>query len=200
MTRRTPPDLRVLHAVRITGHAPALRIADLVDLPGPEVEEHLEDARARGWVTEVAFAGDRTWTLTDAGRAHGETLLAAELDDAAARPAVEQVYREFRPVGDAVAAACSSWQLTDLGVADPPARLADVLAVLRESACALDVLEQRLTAHLVRFGGYHRRCAAALAAAATNADWIAGPDRDSVDRIWLELHEDLLATLGRSRY
>ena len=32
-----------------------------------------------------------------------------------------------------------------------------------------------------------------------DAEWITSPTRDSIHTIWFELHEHLLATLGRDR-
>ncbi|MFC8043400.1 hypothetical protein [Nocardia sp. NPDC057353] len=199
MTHETPPDLLVLHAVRTTGYASTLRLADLLGLPAPVVEEHLEDDRAHGWVTEAAFAGDRGWTLTEAGKAHGERLLAAELDAVGARADFEQIYRDFLPANAVVGATCTAWQLTELGIGELPADAEAIVAALHEPARLLGELEQRLTAHLARFSGYHRRFGTALAAGATNPAWITGTDRDSAHRVWFELHEDLIATLGIER-
>ncbi|MFC8532034.1 hypothetical protein [Nocardia sp. NPDC057227] len=199
MTHDTPPDLLVLHAVRTTGYASTLRLADLLGLPAAVVEEHLEDARARGWLTEAAFADDRGWTLTEAGKAHGEQRLAGEIDAAGARADFEQIYREFLPANAIVGATCTAWQLTELGVGEVPADADAIVAALHEPARLLADLEQRLTAHLTRFSGYHRRFSTALAAAATNPAWITGTDRDSAHRVWFELHEDLIATLGIER-
>ena len=197
MSRRTPPDLRVLHAVRTTGYADTRRIADRAGLPTAEASEHLLDLQARGWVTRYA-AGDG-WSLTEAGKAEGERAVAAELDAAGARDAVEDVHRDFLPLNDAVAGACTAWQLGELGLGDGPADLAATRADLAGPAAALAGLEDRLTRHLARFAGYHARFAAALAAAADDPAWITATDRDSCHRVWFELHEDLIATLGLTR-
>ena len=56
-----------------------------------------------------------------------------------------------------------------------------------------------LSSQLSRFDGYAKRFAVALGSAVADPHWIASPSVDSVHTIWFELHEHLLATLGRSR-
>ena len=53
---------------------------------------------------------------------------------------------------------------------------------------------------LARFGGYRGRLSNALARAREGGvDWVTRPVIDSYHTVWFELHEDLLATLGRTR-
>jgi hypothetical protein len=199
MTTTTPHDVLVLHAVRTMGYADVARVAARLDLPQPEVSEHLLDAQAHGWVTHTSYAGDSGWSLTEAGKTHGERLLAAELDAIEARAAIQAVYDEFVPVNDVVAAACTAWQLAEVGIGDQTVSLAATITTLQEPARVLAGLEDTLTTHLARFAGYHRRFTAALADATTEPAWITGTDRDSCHRVWFELHEDLIATLGLTR-
>ncbi|WP_298328097.1 hypothetical protein [Haloactinopolyspora sp.] len=39
----------------------------------------------------------------------------------------------------------------------------------------------------------------AVTRARTDPTWVTATDRESAHRVWFELHEDLLATLGRTR-
>ncbi|SEK97339.1 hypothetical protein [Rhodococcus maanshanensis] len=199
MSSATPTDVLVLHAVRTLGYADAARIAARLTLPEDEVSEHLLDAQASGRITLSAFAGDEGWSLTEVGKTHGERLLAAELDAAGARAALEAVYRDFLPHNDAMTAACTAWQLAEMGISTHTVTIAQTIAALEGPAAALAGLEDRLTAHLERFSGYHRRFSDALANARTEASWITGTDRDSCHAVWFELHEDLVATLGLTR-
>lgn len=199
MNRTTPADVLVLHAARTLGYATAARLADRVGLSEAETIEHLLDAQAHGWVTRSAFAGDDGWSLTEPGKQRGERLLAAELDAAGARTAVAAVHDDFLPVNDVVGAACTAWQLAEMGIGEQPVTLTATITALEEPARVLAALEARLTRHLARFAGYHRRFAAALDHAATEPAWITGIDRDSCHRVWFELHEDLIATLGLTR-
>lgn len=199
MSHPSPPDLRVLHAVRTLGYADLARLAARISRPEGEVHEHLEDARACGWAVFSSYAGDGGWSLTEAGRAHGEQLLAAELDAVGARAAVGAAYEDFLLFNEAVTAACTAWQLAELGIGDDQPTLPGTIAALEAPAAALADVEHRLTARLARFVGYDQRFRAALTKAAGDAGWITGIDRDSCHRVWFELHEDLIATLGLTR-
>jgi hypothetical protein len=199
MSRTTRTDVLVLHAARTLGYATAARIAERVGLPEVETTEHLLDAQAHGWAAHSSFAGDGGWSLTEAGKQQGERLLATELDAAGARMAVEDVYQDFLPVNDVVGAACTAWQLAEMGIGEQPVTLTATITTLEEPAHVLAVLEARLTTHLARFAGYHQRFATALNQASTEPAWITGTDRDSCHRVWFELHEDLIATLDLTR-
>lgn len=199
MTRGTPVEVLVLHAVRLLGSADTASVAGRFGLPEAEVHERLLDAQASGRVAWSEFDGDGGWSPTALGAAHGERLLAAELDAAGARTAVEEIHRDFLPLNDRVSAACTAWQLTELGIGTEPVTVRATLAALEGPAEALVGLEARLVAHLERFAGYHGRFAGALDAARDDTAWITSTDRDSCHRVWFELHEDLIATLGLSR-
>lgn len=60
-------------------------------------------------------------------------------------------------------------------------------------------LEDRLAAALPRFSGYYQRLEHALEQAALDPAWYTTTDRDSFHKVWFELHEDLIATLGLQR-
>ncbi|RJU00323.1 hypothetical protein D6T65_13265 [Arthrobacter frigidicola] len=199
MNHTSPTDLRVLHAVRTLGYADVARIAAHVRQPEDKVNEYLLSAQAHGWTAYTAYAGDGGWSLTESGKAHGERLLAAELDRVGARAAVEAVHEDFLPLNEVVAAACTAWQLAELGIGEHRPTLSDTVKVLEGPAAALAGIEDRLTSHLERFAGYHHRFNAALSRADADAGWITGTDRDSCHRVWFELHEDLIARLGLSR-
>jgi hypothetical protein len=199
MSRHTPADLLVLQAVRTIGYGDTARIAARIGLPEEAVREHLLDAQADGWAAYTSFAGDGGWSLTEAGRVRGERLLAAELDGVGARPVVEEVYRDFLPLNAVVAGACTAWQLAELGIGEQTMTLAETVAALQGPATTLAGIEERLVSHLDRFAGYHHRFSTALTKAGDEPAWITGTDRDSCHRVWFELHEDLIATLGLVR-
>ncbi|WP_082812862.1 hypothetical protein [Cellulomonas timonensis] len=127
------------------------------------------------------------------------TLGYADVPRIAARPAVEACYRDFLPLNDVVARACSDWQLAELGIGGKQTSLEDTVAELRRAADAWEPLEHRLAGDVERFAGYLGRFTGALAHAVHDPRWITGTDRDSAHRVWFELHEDLIATLGLSR-
>ncbi|MGW2150918.1 transcriptional regulator [Nonomuraea bangladeshensis] len=208
MTRDSAPDLLVLHAVRVLGFADTPEVAQRYGLDPDQAEELLRDFEARGWAGHSAFAGTGGWSLTEPGRAENERRLAAELADAGGADEVRDVYRAFLPLNALLLQACTDWQLRPtagdrLTVNDH--RDADWDAgVLHELACvsrALTPLADRLGSVLTRFRGYDARFAAALARArgGDNA-WVDRTDVDSCHRVWFQLHEDLIATLGLDRH
>lgn len=207
MTRDSSPGLLALHAVRITGFADTPVLARRYGLDASGTEEALRDARARGWVEHTAFAGTEGWSLTEAGRAENERLLAAELSGVGGAGEVRDVYRAFLPLNGLLLQACTDWQLRPAGgdrlaVNDhsDPAWDAGVLGELAGIDRALTRLAGRLGNVLTRFGGYDERFTAALARARAGEDgWVDRTDLDSCHRVWFELHEDLLATLGLDR-
>jgi hypothetical protein len=207
VTRRSSPGLLVLHAVRITGFADTPVIAQRFGLDTDETAEELGDAEARGWVAHFAFAGAGGWSLTERGRAENERQLASELAHAGGANEVREVHRAFLPLNARLLRACTNWQLRPTpddrlaanDHADPAwdARVLDELAAIEQ---ALPPLADRLSNVLDRFGGYGARFTTALRhAQAGDSGWVDRTDIDSCHRVWFELHEDLIATLGLNR-
>ena len=203
MSNVSPPDLLVLHAVRVLGFAEGPVVAARFGLDPDETAELLLDAEASGWVSRGEFAGHRGWSLTEAGVAENERQLSGELVRAGAVERVREVYREFLPWNARLQRACTDWQLKPLsGDRFEPNDHADpswdegVLGSLGEIDDALAGLDRRLTSVLARFGGYHRRFGEALRRAhGGERAWVDRSDIDSCHRVWFELHEDLVATL-----
>jgi hypothetical protein len=64
----------------------------------------------------------------------------------------------------------------------------------------LQPVGEQLAAALARFDGYAERYSAALDRVDRGERaWVAQPKIDSCHTVWMELHEDLLATLGLER-
>ena len=75
-----------------------------------------------------------------------------------------------------------------------------VLQTLASVATAFRLLCAQLSAGLARFGGYAGLYASALAQVERGQHaWVDAPDRDSCHILWIQFHEDLLATLGIPR-
>lgn len=191
--------LEVLHALRVRGVADPDQVAVRAGLTRPDATAVLLDAQAAGLAARVPFAGPEDWSLTERGKAHGERLLAAQLDALGLRPMVEDVVDAFGPWNHLVVDACTRWQLADLSVTRTRATLPEVLRALDRAADGLASIEGRLSPQLPRFSGYHARFTAAVERARDDPSWVAAMDRDSAHRVWFEMHEDLLATLARAR-
>jgi len=207
MNQESPTELLVLHAVRISGFIDTPTIVRRFALDPAATAETLSNAEAYGWVAHAAFAGLEGWSLTEAGRAENERQLAAELARTGGADQVREVYRDFLPLNTRLQQACTHWQLRPA----PGDRLAAndhsdhpwdarVLAELAAIDHALAPLANRLGDILARFGGYDTRFAAALQRARAGENgWVDRTDIDSCHRVWFELHEDLIATLGLDR-
>jgi hypothetical protein len=204
----TAEDL-ALHGLRVLGYAEAPRIAGRYGLDRGIVQEYLLDHQARGWVSKARFGASSGWSLTDAGRAEDERRLAAELAVAGtgARREVVAAHQQFLPLNDRLGTACTNWQIRP-APGDPLAvndhsdpRWDDrVLVTLASVGSAFRRLCGPLAGSLARFGGYADLYAAALTRAqAGQYGWIDAPDRDSCHLVWMQFHEDLLATLGLDR-
>lgn len=199
------PMLTVLHGLRLGSVVPADVLARRTGLGPDVVLATLRNCDERGWVrlSEGRLSG---WSLTRTGRAEGERLLAEQLDAAGARSTVVAAHRDFVALNQGVLQVCSDWQVlrTDAGeVRNDHSDEGHDLAVLerlgRLHARARPVL-RRLAGALDRFAGYEPRLDAALSRTlAGETEWFTRPSLDSYHSVWFELHEDLLATLGRRR-
>ncbi len=207
MTHPSAPDLLALHGARVLGFAGPGDIAALYGLPADDVREHLLDAEARGWVRRTDFAGRDGWSITDPGRVEGERRLADELDAAGAREVARAAHAAFLPLNRRLGVACTKWQIRpqpwDRTAFNDHSDWAWDQGVLRTLASLGDALErvcEPLSQALPRFAPHVPRYRAALAEVDRGERaWVDAPDRASAHIVWIQLHEDLLATLGLER-
>jgi len=181
--------LLTLLAVRLRGRgdAEAVRstVGDLVGDASVSIGVAMESATG---LEQVRTRGDEgRVSLTEAGRAELDAYLAADTD-VAGRADLVTVYEAFLPTNRDFLGACVGWQDGDVDLAD----LADIVA-------RLDPILDRLIELRTRFSSYQPRFEAALDQSATDPRWVDSPRFDSIHTIWFELHEHLLATLGRDR-
>jgi hypothetical protein len=207
----TPADssaeLLTLHAIRLKGMADDAEVAARFGLDLTLARELLLDFQAFGWITRVEFVGTAGWTLTESGRSENERQLAHELAATNSNSSIHDAYLSFLPHNDRLLRACTDWQLRPSG-ADPLAvnehtdnewdqRVLTTLSALREE---IRTICQELGHRLARFRGYDDRFTAALARVEQGElTWVARPRVDSCHTVWMELHEDLIATLGIRR-
>ena len=183
------------------------KVATRFGLDPMQAAELLRDFQAYGWVTWNDFAGSGGWSLTAAGKVRNERQLAEELTASGATEVVAAAYRDFLSSNALLLQACTHWQLRPTG-GDPlatnrhddRARDAQVLADLEVVSQRLAALQPRLVSGLGRFAGYDLRYRRALDRVhAGDLDLVTGVGKDSCHTVWMELHEDLLATLGLER-
>ncbi|OLL98028.1 hypothetical protein Ae406Ps2_4263 [Pseudonocardia sp. Ae406_Ps2] len=198
----TSPDLLVLHTLRLSGFVAAPVIARRTELDHVTVDAALAAAAEAGRVKERTgrVAG---WTLTAEGRTEHARLLAAELDASGARAAVERAEARFLELNQPFKEICSRWQVRPDGTpndhSDPAydRGVVDELGALHPRAVEVTA---ELAGVLPRFGRYPRDLAAAwerVDGGETTA--FAAPLRESYHDVWMELHQDLMSTLGRER-
>ncbi len=154
-----------------------------------EVAADTEALEKAGLITSTQ-AG---WMLTEAGTARHAALLKAEraaLDD----EAVSGAYERFLAANAPFKALNARWQS-----ADEDARWA-LLGELADLVGRVEPALARTSTALPRFAGYAPRLKAALEKAeAGEFDHVTSPRIDSLHTVWMEVHEDYLQTLGRSR-
>jgi hypothetical protein len=201
------PELLVLHALRVKGMADAATVTERFDLDRELVDELLLDYEAFGWISRVRFADIEGWALTTRGRVEDERRLATELDQTGTRSDVVAAHDAFVVLNSRFLAAITNWQIRP-ELADPLAandhsdRRWDerVLNDLGHLGAEVQPVSERLRSALHRFTGYGERYASALDKATDGERaWVSQPTIDSCHTVWMELHEDLLATLGLKR-
>jgi hypothetical protein len=201
----TEPRLHVLHALRLRGLATDTGVADATGLPAALVGELLAQLLAEGL---AGHRGGRLpgFTLTAQGKAEHAARIATDLP-AEARPRLDTGYAAFLPLNATFKQLCTEWQLrptaegatvpNDHADAGYDATIVERLGVIHgDLAPVLADVAHTAT----RFGRYQPRLAAALdRVRAGDRTAFARPLSDSYHDVWMELHEDFLLSLGRSR-
>jgi hypothetical protein len=199
------PRLLALHGVRLRGRAEPDVVAEYMGAEPDAIAAALLQLQSESLVEHRTgrFPG---FGLTPAGRAEGERLLAAELDDHGLRPHIEAAYEEFLAYNRQFLTICTMWQLRPTGGTSAHNDHTDE-AHDRGVLDALDALDHHMRPVLAalcdglhRFSGHETRLRYALdRVLAGEHDWLTKPMFPSYHSCWFELHEDLLATLGRER-
>lgn len=207
MTNQSPAELLVLHAVRLLGFADSEAVAEHAGTSHADALRELNAAKDAGWAQHIAFADLDGWSLTDSGKTENERQLAAERVSADPDGVVAATYRVFLPLNARLLRAVTDWQIkpTEADRFAPndhfdrawDGRALEELTTLGRE---LSPLIENLSAVLARFDGYVARYESALRRAERGElDWIDKTDIDSCHRVWFQLHEDLVATLGIDR-
>jgi hypothetical protein len=199
----------VLLAIRMAATAETAALAERLAVMGIAVDDvHVLLSRLElaGLVErrDGTFPG---WRLTADGRAEGERLLAVEVDTLGVRRPLTDAYDRFVALNGPLLRVCTDWQLRD---ADPAA---PVVNDHRDEAFDRAVIDRlggindralpvcdTLARHLGRFSMYRTRFTHAMdRIRAGDLTAVDTPLVDSYHSIWFELHDHLLATLGRDR-
>lgn len=189
-------ELSLLQAMRLKGRVSLDALA--LTLDSDSVEATVNQAVDAGLVG----AAGKGFKLTSAGRDRLSTLMADErksLDGTA----IEKLYREFDNYNTELKQIITAWQMkgpdtpndhTDAGY---DARIVADLADLHQRFVPwlerLAVAAPRLKRYSLRFN------TAISAVQRGDHGFIAKPIADSYHTVWFELHEELLAVVGRDR-
>jgi len=205
MSVASSPRLLALHGLRLHGRAEPDQVAGYMGAGVDDIAAELQLLEVEGLVDHRTgrFPG---FGLTPAGRAEGERLLAEELDEHGLRRHVEAAYEEFLAYNRQMLTICTMWQLRTVNGATVANDHTDEFHD-RSVVEALHSLDQHvrpvlfaLCDGLDRFAGHETRLRYALdRVLAGEHDWLTKPMFPSYHSCWFELHEDLLATLGRER-
>jgi hypothetical protein len=195
------PDFVVMHGLRLKGFAEVWVLAELTSLSHTDVAGRLEVA-ATAELVQRRDGRISGWTLTPAGRARHAELLDEDLAAAGCRPALRAVYPRFEEHNAALKTLCTDWQLRNGEPNDHADARYDgvVIGRLRTLNDAVGPLCAEMAGHLSRLAPYGPRLSAALGRVeAGDRDGFTRPLANSYHDIWMELHEDLIASLGLTR-
>jgi len=206
MSPPSDPRLLILLGLRLKGFASAEAVTEVTGVDPGVVTAELEHATRDELVMYRDGAQVSGFALTPAGRAHGEQLLAAELDDTGARQEVLGAYQRFLELNQVMLQLCTDWQVRHVegeqvlndhsdGHYD-----SEVLARLVALDDELGSVLGALTGVLNRYQSYRARFSSALEKLlAGELEYFTKPIIPSYHTVWFELHEDLLASLGIDR-
>ena len=196
------PRFRSFHALRIKGFAKSDVVADIAALPVVEVEGHLADLQKQ----ELALFREARalWQLTPAGKEAHKAELAKDVTDEV-RGGITAHYDRFLELNGAFKALCGDWQLVDGDASRPndhsdagyDKKIIDRLLAFDQDArpvvAAIGQAHERMAPYAPRLGGSLDRLLAG------ETKMFTGVMCNSYHDVWMELHEDLILSLGIDR-
>ena len=192
----------VLHSLRVKGLAGDAVLSALSGVPVEDLPAILDPLVEEGLVVrrEGRMPGSM---LTPAGKTEHLRLLEQDPATTGAADALKAFYERFLPINSDFKKICQRWQMRSDDTPNDhndPAYDGEVVDQLARTDKQLRVPLQELANTLPRFGRYMPRLSAALdrVRAGDNASF-ARPMYDSYHDIWMELHEDLILSTGRTR-
>jgi hypothetical protein len=202
MPHASDVSFRVLHALRVKGFATVDAVVELSGVDAARVATELEALK----VAEHALFREarKLWQITPKGKEHHAGLLAADMAAAgAAREGLEGVYPTFLGINEAFKALCGDWQLRGGQPNDHSDATYDAAVIGRLKdldAQARPVLAAFADA-IDRFAGYGPRLAEVLVRIEGGDNRLfTGVMCGSYHDVWMELHEDLILSLGIDRH
>ncbi len=199
MAHQSDPRFLVLHALRVKGFAKVAVLAELTGLSHDAVEEHL---RAFQHEELALFREARAlWQLSPTGRAYHAEALAEDVDSRL-RVELQRPYTDFLHLNEAFKELCGEWQLKDGSPNDHTDATYDkaVIARLAETDGAAQPVCDAFAVVMARYSPYGPRLREAAAKVqGGDHQLFTGVMCGSYHDVWMELHEDLILTLGIDR-
>jgi len=199
------PRFVVAHALRVKGFSEGPALADATGHSLDDTLGLLSDLAAEELVRRRE-GGISGWSLTIEGRKAHESWLNNERVAAGCDAEIATGYDTFLLRNDEFKALCTDWQLRSVDGALAPndhtdeaydAAIVERLGALHETV--VPSVAALAEAH-ARFGPYSARLTSACARVQEgDRSAIARPLSGSYHDVWMELHQDLLLTLGRER-
>jgi hypothetical protein len=200
------PRFTVAHALRVKGFAEGPAVAEATGHPLDQTVALLADLAEADVILrrEGRIAG---WSLTAGGRQTHAQWLSDERASAACEGDVTAAYDAFLERNEEFKVLCTDWQLRSAGGGEPvlndhtdaayDAGIVERLGALNDRVGpAVDALADAMA----RFGPYGDRLVGAWKRVSDGDHGaIARPLSGSYHDVWMELHQDLLLTLGRER-
>ena len=194
----------VLHTLRCIGFASVERLASVAGLPTAAVSSALDELVASEAVQGSPLGGG--WGLTETGRSVDRALVAAELAAASAQDTVVAEFERFLDLNPRLLSVCTDWQMRLVGGTvlgndhrdqEYDAAVLDRLLRIHE---AIEPVLVSVGEPVPRFRRYGRRLEDAVERILSGRADAVADDLDSYHSVWFQLHEDFLATLGRTRF
>ncbi len=204
MAHQSDTRMLTLHGLKLKGFAEAEAVAALTGLDHSTATFELTALAAEGLCLrrEGRISG---WALTPTGRDTYRQLLHHDVEASGAQQQVDQAYRGFLVLNGLLLRVCTDWQVCDLEANvlndhQDPEYDAAVIERLAEVHHGVTPICEQLSGRLTRYDPYHGRFSAAVDKVRSGlVEWFARPIIDSYHTVWMELHEDLLATLAIER-
>ena len=205
MAHQSDPHLLVSHALHVKGFGTVEDIARITGLSEPKVESQLIPMLEQGLAQFKEARG--LWMPTAEGKQVAADLVARELKDSGVEEGLREAYPAFLALNETFKELCGDWQLFP-GDGDnrapndhsDAAYDAGVIARLVELDRNAQGVCVAFTDQLTRYQPYAPRLTTAIEKVkAGDQKQFTGVMCGSYHDVWMELHEDLMLTLGIDR-
>lgn len=190
----------VMHALKVKGVASETALSHATGLPEDTILAEVDQLLAAELVRrrKGRLGG---LALVEAGKAVHAELLTVDVDEAASSD-LDEAYQAFLPLNGRFKDLCTRWQMrgSEPNEHTDPEYDAGVVAELVSLHGEAQTFLAAAEGALARFGRYPTRLGAALDRVQSGeVAAFTKPLTESYHDVWMELHQDLITSLGRTR-